>query len=70
MSRDPDPRLVEIWKEIGEAIASGDIQGLFVVWEYGDRDLPSGRACRTDDPDRLLAEVRDHAIRLKTKNLH
>lgn len=68
--RQPDPRLVEIWREIGEAIASGDIQGLFVVWEYGDRALPSGRACRTDDLERLLAEVRDHAIRCKTRHMN
>ena len=70
MSREPDPRLVAIWREIGDAIESGDIQGLFVVWEYADRGLPSGRACRTEDLDRLLAEVKDHAIRCKTRHMH
>lgn len=63
--RQPDPRLVEMWREIGEAIASGDIQGFFVVWEHGDRDLPTGSAIRSADGAALLEHVRGHALRVR-----
>jgi hypothetical protein len=65
MRRQPDPRLVEMWREIGESIQSGDIQGLFVVWEHGDRELPAGVAFRAVDPTALLEHVRSHALRVR-----
>ena len=64
--RQPDPRLVEMWREIGEAIASGDIRSLFVVWEHDD-GTPSGMALRASDPTALLEQVRGHALRAKRR---
>lgn len=70
MPRQPDERLLAIWREIGEAIESGDIQGLFVVWEHAEGVPDTACACRTNDLDRLLEAVRHHAIRVKTRHMH
>ena len=69
MPRQRDDRLLAIWREIGEAIESGDIQGLFVVWE--SEGIPQhGCACRTADVVALLDEVKRQAIRVRTRELH
>ena len=68
MPRQADPTLVAMWREIGDAIASGDIQGIFVVWEYGEGTLRHGCTYRATDLDVLLREVREHAIRVRTRH--
>lgn len=69
MSRPPDERLLAMWHEIGEAIASGDIQGLFVVWEQ-EGPPTHGCGCRTADVTALLEEVKRQAIRVRSRELH
>jgi hypothetical protein len=69
MHRDPDPRLVEMWRQIGEAIASGEIQGIFVVWEQEGQPT-HGCGCRSADPIALLEEVKRQAIRVRSRDLH
>ena len=68
MPRQADPTLVDMWRELADAIASGEIQGLFVVWEYGEGALKHGCAYRANDLDLLLQEVRNHAIRVRTRH--
>lgn len=67
MPREPDERLLAMWREIEDGIRSGEIQGLFAVWEY-DGPLPTGSACRAKDQGLLLQEVKRHALRAAARH--
>jgi hypothetical protein len=67
--REPDPRLQKLWREIGEAIDAGEVQGLFVVWEQVSAPTHQS-AIRAKDPIALLDEVKRQAIRVRARELH
>jgi hypothetical protein len=68
--KEADPRLVKIWEEIGEAIKSGDIDAVFVVWRNVEGLPRFSCGTRTDDIDEMLLEVRSQCLRMRQKSTH
>lgn len=64
----PDPRLAQLWREIGEAINTGDVQGVFVVYRYADiYSAEYGCAYRVEDLDDMLLQVRTEVTRIRCR---
>ena len=67
----PDRHLLKLVDELREMVASGEVQGLFVVLAYApDRNDPGLRydvAYRVNDLDDMLLEVRQQVTRIRSR---
>lgn len=61
----PDPRLQALWADVGEAIDSGDVQGIFLVYRDGDEPPNYGLAYLSANLDDMLLQVRLDVTRVR-----
>lgn len=61
----PDRALQKLWAEVGEAIDSGEIRGVFVVMQFEGQMPAYDSALRSPDVDDLLLQVRSEWIKVR-----
>lgn len=63
----PDTRLQALWADVGAAIDSGDVQGIFITYRDGNTPPNYGCAYLSADLDDMLLQVRMDVTRIRSR---